>query len=153
MIVSVTPSVTFGVSIASPTAGVGYNFGTVALGATTVSTQAIVLTNSGNVAEYFSLGISNTSGSWAASAVAPTTDTFRMYGYMSAGQPAPGTFTDTVVNPPVPGAAAALYNQASTKTNPASTKNLWLRLDMPTALNAGGTGAQTMTLTVNGQGS
>ena len=33
------------------------------------------------------------------------------------------------------------------------TKNLWLKLEMPADLNAGGTGAQTMTLTVNGQGS
>ena len=49
--------------------------------------------------------------------------------------------------------AAALYGQASTKTSPSGTKNLWLRLDMPTALNTGTSGAQTATLYVNGQGS
>ena len=46
MTVSVTPSVTYGVTITSVNAS-GYQFGTVALGATTVSTSAIVLTNSG----------------------------------------------------------------------------------------------------------
>ncbi len=149
IVVSVTPSVTYAVSITSVNTS-GYQFGTVNLGATTVSTAAIVLTNTGNVAEYFSIAISNTSGSWTAVSGAPSTDQFRMMAYLNGTQPASGTFSDALTNS-VPGAAAALYNQASTKTAPAGTKNLWLRLDMPSALDAGGTGAQTMTLTVNGQ--
>ena len=68
-------------------------------------------------------------------------------------QPAPASITDALTNPPVPGAAATLYGQASTKTAPAGTKKLWLKLEMPTTLNTGTTGAQTMTLTVNAQGS
>jgi len=153
MTVSVTPNVTYGVSIASVTVGTGYQFGSVNLGATTQSTAAIVLTNSGNVSEYFSLAMSNTSGSWTLSTSAPTTDTYRVSALLQAAQPALGGFTDFLSNPPVPGAAAALYGQASTKTSPAATKNLWLRLEMPTALNTGTSGAQTATLYVNGQGS
>ena len=65
MTVSVTPNVTFGVTITSVNAS-GYQFGTVNLGATTQSTAAVILTNSGNVAEYFSMAISNTSGGWSA---------------------------------------------------------------------------------------
>src|SRR5579862_8377910 len=76
MTVSVTPNVTYGVAITSVNAS-GYQFGTQNLGATTVSTAAIVLTNSGNVYEYFSMGISNTSGSWSAVNTAPSTDQFR----------------------------------------------------------------------------
>jgi len=152
MTVSVTPNVTYAVTITSVNAS-GYQFGNVNLGATTQSTAAIVLTNSGNVSEYFSLAMSNTSGSWTLSTSAPTTDTYRVSALLQAGQPLLSGFTDFLSNPPVPGAAAALYGQASTKTSPAATKNLWLRLEMPTALNTGTSGAQTATLYVNGQGS
>lgn len=153
MTISVTPNVTFGVTITSVNAS-GYQFGTVNLGATTQSTSAIVLTNSGNVAEYFSMAISNTSGGWSAVSAVPGTDQFRMTALLNTGtQPVLGSITDALTNPPVPGAAATLYGQASAKTAPSSAKNLWLKLEMPTALNAGGTTAQTMTLTVNGQGS
>lgn len=151
MQVSVTPTVTYAVSITSVSAG-GYNFGTVALGASTQSTAAIVLTNTGNVSEYFSLAISNTSGNWAPNVGGAGTDAFRMGAIINGGaQPAFGSFSDYLDVPPVPGTAGNLYGQSNTKTNPAATKNLWLSLEMPTALASGGTGAQTMTLTVNGQ--
>ena len=153
MTVSVTPNVTFGVTITSVNAS-GYQFGTVNLGATTQSTAAVILTNSGNIAEYFSMAISNTSGGWSAVSGAPGTDEFRMTALLNAGtQPALASITDALVNPPVPGAAATLYGQASTKTAPSGTKNLWMKLEMPSGLNTGTTAAQTMTLTVNGQGS
>ena len=77
-----------------------------------------------------------------------------MTALLNAGtQPALASITDALVNPPVPGAAATLYGQASTKTAPSGTKNLWMKLEMPSGLNTGTTAAQTMTLTVNGQGS
>src|SRR5690348_13982987 len=60
MTISVTPSVTYAVSITSVTGGSGYQFGTVALAASTISTAAIVLTNTGTIHEYFSIAISNT---------------------------------------------------------------------------------------------
>ena len=153
MTVSVTPSVTYSVAITSVNSS-GYQFGTVALGATTVSTSAIVLTNNGNVSEYFSMAMGNTSGSWVPVTGSPGTDQFRMIPYLNATQVSSSTFvTGDAITTTQPGTAASSYNQASTKTNVNATKNLWLRLDMPTALNAGGTGLQTMTLSVYGQGS
>ena len=153
LVVSVSPNVTYGVTVSSVTGGVGYQFGNVNLGATTQSTAAIVLTNSGNVSEYFSLAMNNTSGNWTLTTSAPGTDTFRVSALLQATQPLVASFTDFLSNPPVPGAAATLYGQASTKTAPTAAKNLWLRLEMPTALSVGTSGAQTTTLYVNGQGS
>src|SRR4029077_5237639 len=68
MQVSVTPSVTYSVTITSVNAS-GYQFGIVALGQTTASTSAITIKNSGNVAEFFAMSISNSTGSWTSSTV------------------------------------------------------------------------------------
>lgn len=148
--VSVTPSVTYAVTITSVNAS-GYDFGTVALNSTTQSTAAITVTNSGNVSEYFGIAISNTSGSWTPTASAPSTDNFRMGAVLNAGtQPAVSGFSDYLTTA-IPGVAASLYGQ--TATTPTNNKKLWLKLEMPQNLATGGTGAQTMTLTVNGQAS
>ena len=153
MQISVTPSVTYAVTITSVNAS-GYQFGTVALNSTTQSTAAITVANSGNVAEYFSMAVTNTSGNWAASASAPTTDNFRLIGLFNATEPASSSFqTSDALTNSTPGAAATLYGHASTKTNPSANQKLWLRLEMPQSLNTGTTGAQTMTLTVTGQAS
>lgn len=154
MQISVTPTVTYAVTIASVTVGSGYNFGTVGLGASTQSTAAIVLTNTGNVAEFFSIAISSSSGNWGPVQGAPSADTFRMGALLNTGgQPAFGSITSYLQGTPVPTTAGSLYGQGSTKTSPAGTKNLWLSLEMPSSLVSGGTGAQTMTLIVNGQAS
>jgi len=149
MVVSVTPSVTYSVSIASPMTG-GYQFGTVALGATTISTAAIVVTNDGNVSEYFSMAISNSSPAAWTPDTAANEDVFALLAHFAATQPASATFTDALTGS-APGAAASLYGQSATKTNASGTRNLWLKLLMPTSMTAA-PGAQTMTLTVNGQG-
>ena len=152
MTVSVTPNVTYGVSIASVSSA-GYDFQTVALGATTVSTSPVVLTNTGNIAEYFSMAISSSSGNWGSVIGTPGTDQFRMVGRFSATQPSSTTFnTSDALDTTAPLSAHSLYGQANTKTIPTGTQQLWLRLEMPTRLINGTTAAQTMTLTVNGQG-
>lgn len=152
MVVSVTPGgLTYAVSISSPMTQ-GYQFGTVSMGATTMSTVAITLNNTGNVAEYFAMKVSNTSpDNWAPTAGTPSTDQFKLMAYLNSTQPADATFVDAL-NGSIPGAAAALYGQASTRTAPGSPKNLWLRLTMPNAVSGTG-GAQTMTIFVNGQSS
>ena len=152
MVVSVTPgNITFSVSIASVNAS-GYQFGTVNMAATTMSTAAIVVTNNGNIAEYFAMKVSNSApDNWAPVASAPGADQFTLMAYMNATQPADASFANALSGA-IPGAGAALYNQASTKTNALSTKNLWLRLTMPNAITGTG-GAQTMTVFVNGQAS
>ena len=151
IVVSVTPGgLTYAVAITSPMAQ-GYVFGTVNLAATTISTVGITVQNSGNVAEYFALKVSNSSpDNWAPNSSAGS-DQFKLMAYMNATQPADATFVD-VLNGSIPGAGATLYGQASTRTTPTNTQNLWLRLSMPTAVTGTG-GAQTMTLFVNGQAS
>ena len=157
MRVSVTPDAQYSVTITSPVPG-GYDFKTVALNSTTQSTLAITLTNNGTIYEYFGISISNTSGNWTASTVAPSTDTFRMSALLnSAGMPLPSDGNFTALSNSTPGTANGNYGQsgAGTMTSPTSgsnTGNLWLKLEMPFTLNTGGTGAQTMTLSVTGQG-
>jgi len=153
MTISVTPSVTYAVSIASVTAGTGYQFGTVALAATTLSTAAIVVTNTGTISEYFAMAVSNTApDNWAAAAGGTAAaNAFGLIGVFNATQPASGSFGgDALVNA-IPGASDALYGQASSKTAVNGTKNLWLKLNMPTSLSVGTGGAQTMVMSVNGQ--
>ena len=78
MTISVSPQVTYGVTISSPFAQ-GYVFGNVSLGASTLSTVAITLNTTGATGpEFFGLSISNTNGGWTATAGAPGQDTFRM---------------------------------------------------------------------------
>jgi hypothetical protein len=156
MRVSVTPDVEYSVQITSAIPGVGYDFKTVALNSTTQSTVAITLTNNGTVYEYFGISISNTSGSWTATTVTPSTDTFRMSALLnntSSPMPNDPNFTALSNNPPTNGNGNYGQTSRTSPTSGSNTQNLWLKLEMPFTLNNGGTGAQTMTLSVTGQGS
>jgi hypothetical protein len=155
MTVSVTPNAQYAVTITSAYAG-GYNFGLVNLNATTQSTVAVVVTNSGTVYEYFGISVSNTSGNWASSTVTPSTDTFRLSALLNATtQPAVGSANFSALTISPPGTANGSYGQGSRTPSTAgsNTQNLWLKLEMPFTLNTGGAGAQTMTLSVTGQAS
>jgi hypothetical protein len=148
---SVTPSgVSYAVQISSVTDGVGYNFGSVALGATTGSTAAIGVKNVGTVYEYFVMKVGNTNpDNWAPVSGAPLTDQFRLRGRFETNQPDDANFSNAILagfNP----TGATIYNQSG-KTAVGATSNLWLQLRMPADLNAGTGGAQTMTLYVAGQ--
>jgi len=151
IVVSVTPGgLTYGVAISSPFAS-GYQFGTVALNATTISTVAISIQNSGNVGEYFALKVSNTApDNWTPQAAAGS-DQFKLMAYINATQPADATFA-TALTGSFNGTSGNLYGQGNVRTTPTTTKSLWLRLSMPTAVTGSG-GAQTMTVFVNGQAS
>ncbi len=155
MTITVTPGgVTYAVTITSPQVG-GYAFGVVNVGLTTISTEAISVQNSGNIAAYFSLGVVDTTGggnAWANNLTAATT-TYAMYALFNATQPAEASFDGATNNVPeaAPGAAATRHGQASTKTNPGISQNLWLRLGMPTGVAE--SGQHTLVLSVNGQGS
>jgi len=154
MTISVTPSVTYAVTISSPFLA-GYQFGTVALAATTVSTVAIGVQNTGTIWEYFSMAVTNTApDAWIPGASGTAgNNQFGLIGEIAATQPLVSGFAagDALLNA-IPGAAATLYGQASAKTPVSTTKNLWLKLNMPTTLSVGTGSAQTMTLSVNGQG-
>ncbi len=152
MVVSVTPLGTgFGVTITSVNPS-GYQFGNVQMGATTQSTSAILVQNSGTLSEYFTLAITTTSGNWTPVTAVPAIDQYRMIPYFNATEPLLTDFQTTdALTWNLHGSGSGRYNQGA-KTNAGNSKNLWLRLEMPSGLNSGGTGQQTMTLTVNGQG-
>ena len=144
---------TYSVSIASVNAA-GYQFGQVALAASTISTHAITVTNNGTIAEYFAMAISDTSpDAWGPGASGTAAaNTFGLIGHFNATQPADATFVGgNALENAIPDPAGALYGQASTKTNVGGSKNLWLKLNMPTTLSVGTGGPQTMVLSINGQ--
>jgi len=153
IVVSVTPGgLAYAVAITSPMVA-GYQFGTVNLAATTISTVGIGVQNTGTVGEYFAMKVTNTApDNWAPVASGPTTDQFAMIGWLAATQPASATFlTASALTNGIPGTGNGLYGQGA-RTTPTSSTNLWLKLTMPSAVTGSG-GAQTMTVFVNGQAS
>src|SRR5690348_4839099 len=97
MVVSVTPGgVTYSVAITSAMLS-GYQFGTVNIAATTISTAAVVVTNNGNIAEYFAMKVSNTSpDNWTPVAGTPASDQFKLMAYLSSAQPLDASFADAL---------------------------------------------------------
>ena len=151
--ISLTPNTTYAVTISSAYVG-GYNFGQVNLNSTTVSTVAITLTNSGSIYEFFAISVSSPNANgWTPSAVGASTDTFRLMGMFSAGQPTQNNASFSALTGTPPTTANGKYGQAA-KTSPAAgsnTQSLWLQMDMPFTLNTAGSGPQTMTVSVTGQ--
>jgi len=148
IVVSVTPNASYSVSIASPMAQ-GYVFGTVNLAASTISTVAIVVSNNGTISEYFSLAVTGSSpNNWTA-AGSPGSNAFTMFGHFNATQPASATFANALTGT-APGTSNDKFGNVLTDVG--NSQSLWLRLDMPTSIT-GASVAQTMTLTVTGQGS
>jgi hypothetical protein len=155
MVVSVTPgNPQFGVSISSPDAGVGYNFGSVNMGVSTGSTKAIIVQSSGTVSEFFVMSVVGSGAApWTARAAdgATSLDTFELLGHFATATQIPdGTFSTTndIVGPTPPGAGSGLYNQGAV-TPPGTSQNLWLKLFMPTSVTSSNT--QNLILTINGQ--
>ena len=154
MTITVTPGgVNYAVTISSPFL-TGYAFGTVNIGVTTVSTVAIGVQNAGNIAEYFSLGVVDNTPTFAwANDLTPSNTTYALHALFQSAQPAEASFDGASNNVPSspPGTAATKHGQASTKTNPSNSQNLWLRLGMPTGVAENG--EHTLRLSINGQGS
>ncbi len=162
----------YGVHIDSTHAG-GYAFGSVALGATTNSTVGIPVTNTGTISEYFTLAVSSTTNGgvtkWAPVSGAPGQDQFGFYGYFASSTtatPPATTVFDSTTNVLFNLAANghnffgqddAAYGGGFTGRTPptaqlGSKRFLWLQLKMPSDITDSANAAQTMILTVNGQG-
>ena len=92
--VSVTPgNPTYAVSITSPEVG-GYDFGSVNLGASTISTLGIVVKSSGTISEYFAMSVT-ADGGWTPVVVdsaAPAYNKFELQGHFAAAQPLDSSF-------------------------------------------------------------
>jgi hypothetical protein len=155
MVVTVTPSgVSYAVTISSPYAA-GYNFDQVAIGATTISTMPIGVQNAGNISEYFSLAVVDTTGggnAWTNSTAAANV-TYVMQGLFNSAQPVSASFDGGTNNIPnaVSGTGASKWGQGTNKTAPLASQNLWLRLGMPSGVTENG--QHTLMLSINGQAS
>ena len=130
-----------------------YDFGMVNLGATTVSTSPVTITNAGNVTETYSLAVATTGAKtiWGVGTSTPTAfNTFVMFGAFNAVQPSSTTFGMGDIITSTSTASSATIFSAGGETGlsvPAGTdRHLWLRLDMP--LTTGTTNQQMMNLTV-----
>jgi hypothetical protein len=154
--VTVTPSgALYGVLITSPEVQ-GYDFGAVNVGATTISTKPIAVQNTGNISEYFSLGVVDITAGGVAwtNAASPANVTYVLQGQFvatGAAQPADASFAGAANNVPVtpPVTAASKFNQGTTRTIPSNSQDLWLQLKMPTGLAE--SGQHTLVLSINGQ--
>jgi hypothetical protein len=154
MLVSVTPgNFAYGVVISSPLTygATGYDFQTVNLGATTMSTIAIVVKSSGTIAEFFGVAISNSiQDGWTPVASAPGYDQFEMQALFNGagGEPLSGSFGAALGTSP-PGTASGTFGQGAVKIAPGNTQNLWLQLTMPSSVAS--QKPQTMVLSIDGQ--
>jgi hypothetical protein len=117
-----------------------YNFGTVAMGATTISTRGIVVTHSGSISQGYGLHISATNGVWTASTAAgPNIYNLRALFNSNAS----GTFAaddNVLTGSSVSATGLGLVysgdqnaSVAAAAVVPGTTRDLWFRLAMPTS--------------------
>ncbi len=169
-------NISYGVQISSPYAG-GYSFGSVNLGATTNSTLAITVSNTGSISEYFSMAVSSTtptSGTdhWGPVSSVPGTDQFELMALFAstntATAPSPASFispTDALLFTSLGTAGHTIYGQTNGAMNNDSSlgktppqfqvgykRSLWLQLKMPSDVSDANGGAQTMIVSIDGQG-
>lgn len=131
------------VSISTPVGG--YNFGEVALGASTQSVagasgSSITVTNNGNIVETFAIKCeTNTAGSpWSTTGTAASADNFILRGVFSSTQPAFGDFgnDDIISSGTYKTSTSSVFSIGDPEDGVAvpvnDTIDLWLRLNMPT---------------------
>ena len=131
-----------------------YDFQSVSMAATTLSTYAIVITNAGDATETFSLSVATTGAQtvWAVGTAPPTTqDTFVLYGLFNPVEPVVASFAtnDIMISTPTAATSSVFSTGASSgvSTPIGSANNFWLRLDMPPTTSTAA--QQQMTVTVS----
>ncbi len=130
-----------------------YNFGSVNMGATTVSTSAITVTNGGNGPETYGLSVA-TSGPetvWGPGTSPPASfDTFLIYGTFNATPPPPSSFgVEDIVTSTMAASDATKFTvggQAGFNIPSNAARIFWMRLDMP--LTTSTTTQQQMNMTI-----
>jgi len=154
MTITVTPGgVTYAVAITSPEVQ-GYDFGTVTIGQTTVSTKSISVQNFGNISEFLSLGVQDATPSVAwTNASSPANVTYTMQGLFQTNQPLSANFAGANNNVPSapPGTASGKFGEGAVKTLPLASQTLWLQLQMPTGVAE--SAQHSLVLAINGQSS
>jgi hypothetical protein len=124
-------------------------FGTVVAGSQTVSTSASTVTNDGNVAETYSLSLSNPA-SWTAVQAAPGAEEYALLAMFNGSAPAAGGFTYAdhalTTTPTACSASKFAGDETGTSVAVSGTRSLWFRFNAPTSTAV--TTQQTITVTV-----
>ena len=153
-------------SVDIDTGGVAYNFGTVALGASTMTvsaTQTIGITNNGNITETFSLRCetSTANSPWYSNETSSGTNIFRLSAIFKETQPSglsdfnvtAGADDDIIADNEWRTCTTDRYSTGDgyngTGITINTTKNIWFRLDMPTA--SGTSASQNITIYIRAQ--
>ena len=133
---TVTPTVNVSVNIVVTT----YDYGTVTLGASTINSTAIQVTNDGDVNAKWQKEASATATGgatpWnlkATGAASPGTDEFKLLARVNATQEAESAFTEAATADGVQSAAYDDLTGAAT-CSAGSTYNLWIKLEMPASV-------------------
>jgi hypothetical protein len=134
--------------------GSPYNFGSQNVGGSTVTATVLTVTNDGNVAETFSFSAAtSTAGSpWTMNATPPAgSDQAVAYAAFHPTRPASGAFGAEDVSGPVslPSTGTAYTidgSQTGVAVGVGQTRNLWVRLDLPTT--SATASPQTITVTI-----
>jgi hypothetical protein len=133
-----------------------YDFTTVSMGVTTLSTSAVATaTNLGNVTETYSLSVATTGALsvWGVGIATPTpANIFVLEGLFNSIQPSTATFTSSFVITSTPTASTAgIYagNQTGLSTPIGSQRPLWLFLFMPSATSTANQELMNVTITAS----
>ena len=140
-------SVTVTVTSVSVTATATKALGAVLVGSTTLSVGAVTVTNNGNVAETFSLKLTNPSG-WTAVITAPGSEEYRlsaMFNSDNAGTYVPANHSLTTSSVASTGTVFA-GDETGAAVAAAATRSLWFKFEAPSATST--TTQQAITVTV-----
>jgi len=124
-------------------------FGTVASGSATVAAGAATLTNDGNVAETYSLNLTNPAG-WTAVQAAPGAEEYVLSAKFNVAAPTSGSFTyadHALTTTPVTCTGTRFAgDQTGVSVAASATRNLWLKFEAPSSTSV--TTQQSITVTV-----
>ena len=124
-------------------------FGTVAAASVTVSSGASTVTNDGNVAETYSLNLTNPGG-WTAVQAVPGAEQYALSAQFNSTAPVAGsfTYTDHALTTSSVACSATKFagDQTGVSVAASATRSLWLKFEAPSSTTV--TTQQSITVTV-----
>jgi len=125
------------------------DFGVVTAGSATVSTASSTVTNTGNVAETYSISLTNPGG-WTAVQAAPGNEEYCMSAMLNSAQPASGGFVyaDHALSTTPTSCSATKFagNETGLSVPTSAARHLWFKFEAPSATTV--TAQQTIVATV-----
>jgi len=125
------------------------DFGVVTAGSATVSTVSSTVTNTGNVAETYSINLTNPGG-WTAVQAAPGNEEYCLSSIFNSVQPASGSFVYAdhalSITPISCSATKFAGNETGVSVPTSAERHLWFKFEAPSATTV--TSQQTIVATV-----